>query len=358
MKDSRSVMLIPFHRVKFFLLRNLMVLALGCGLAVPGLVQAQGAAKPVSPEAWKTIVDAAHKEGKVLLYSAATQAIQGRIKTAFNKVYPGITMEWIRYGSGELMTKLDQERQMGADGADVGVSTEVAWFDRAGKAGQLKAPAGPATGAWPANFLLHGFSPTLAMEPIVIMVNTNQIKTPVTGQKDLLRPEFKGKIGIEELASTFVYSWYDNVEKTEEPGYLAKLATNSPRIYPSTVALAQSIASGEIGIANFVNMGAAVSTVKAGAPARIVLPTPTFANQYQGGVLAWSKRPNAGLVLLDFLMSRDGQEAWSGDGASASPLAGVPNALDAKPMRPLDLAPYTPERNKEFKVRFDGLFRR
>ena len=358
MHTSISAARQPVNRIKSSVPRKIAALALACGLALPGVTQAQGAAKPVSAEAWKTIVAAAHKEGKVLLYSAATQAIQTRIKTAFNKAYPGITMEWIRYGSGELMTKMDQERQMGVEGADVGVSTETAWFERTGKEGMLKAPVGPATAAWPANFLLHGVSPVLAMEPIVIMVNTNIVKTPVTGQKDLLRPEFKGKVGIEELASTFVYAWYDNVEKTEEPGYLTKLGANTPRIYPSTVALAQSIASGEIGIAKFVNMGAAVSTIKAGAPARIVMPTPTFANQYNGGAVAWSKRPNAALVLVDFLMSKDGQEAWSGDGASASPLPGVPNALDARPMRPLSLAPYTPEANKAFKVRFDGLFRR
>ena len=358
MKNSCTAILSPMNRIKFVLLRNLMALALASGLAVPALTQAQGAAKPASPEAWKAIVAAANKEGKLLLYSAATQAIQTRIKTAFTKAYPGISLEWIRYGSGELMTKLDQERQMGADGADVGVSTETAWFDRVGKEGMLKAPVGPATSAWPASFLLHGVSPVLAMEPIVMMVNTNIVKTPVTGQKDLLRPEFKGKIGIEELASTFVYAWYDGVEKTEETGYLNKLGANSPRIYASTVALAQSIASGEIGIANFVNMGAAVSTVKAGAPAKIVMPTPTFANQYNGGAVSWSKRPNAALVLIDFLMSKEGQEAWSGDGASASPLPGVPNALDARNVRPLNLAPYTPEANKAFKARFDGLFRR
>ena len=328
----------------------------GC-LALPSMVVAQ-AAKPVSADAWQGVVAAANKEGKVLLYNAATQAIQTRIKAAFTKAYPGITLEWIRYGSGELMTRLDQERQAGVEGADVGVSTEVAWFDKASKAGYLKAPVGPAMAAWPGAYLLNGVSPVLAMEPIIIMVNTNLVKTPVTGQKDLLRPEFKGKVGIEELASTFVYAWYDQVEKTEEPGYLAKLATNQPRIYPSTPALAQSIASGEIAIANFVNMGAAVATVKQGAPARIVMPTPTFSNQYNGGIMAHSKRPNAAMVLMDFLMSKEGQEAWSGDGASASALPGVPNALDARNVRPVDIVPYTPERNREFKVRFDGLFRR
>ena len=330
---------------------------LAAGLALPGIAAAQ-AAKPVSADAWKGIVAAANKEGRVLLYSAATQAIQTRIKTAFTKAYPGISLEWIRYGSGELMTRLDQERQAGVEGADIGVSTEVAWFDNASKAGYIKAPVGPSTAAWPGAYLLNGMSPVLAMEPIIIMVNTNIVKTPVTGQKDLLRPEFKGKIGIEELASTFVYAWYDMVEKTEEPGYLTKLAANQPRIYPSTPALAQSIASGEIGIANFVNMGAAVATVKQGAPARIVMPTPTFANQYNGGIMSNSKRQNAAQVLMDFLMSKDGQEAWSGDGASASALPGVPNALDARNVRPVDIVPYTAERNKEFKVRFDGLFRR
>lgn len=338
--------------------RRIVSMAVAVAFSLPGLALAQGAPKAVSADAWKTIVAAAQKEGKVTIYSAATQAIQARIKTGFEKANPGITLEWIRYGSGELMTKLDQERQTGVDGADVGVSTETSWFDKNGKAGLLKAPVGPSLTAWPSSFLLNGVAPVLTMEPIVIMINTNQVKTPVTGQKDLLRPEFKGKIGIEELASTFVYAWYDHVEKTEEPGYLTKLAAQSPRIYSSTPVGAQMAAAGEVAISNFVNMGAAVSTLKAGAPVKIIMPTPTFANQYNGAVMSWSKRPNAAQVLINYLMSRDGQEAWSGDGGSASPLPNIPNALDARPMRAVDLVPYTPEITKAFKVRFDSLFRR
>ena len=338
--------------------RRVVSLAIMGALAMPGLALAQGAAKAASPDAWKAIVAAAQKEGKVTVYNAATQAIQARIKTAFEKAYPGIAVEWNRYGSGELMTKLDQERQTGVEGADVGVSTETSWFDRNGKAGLLKAPVGPSLSAWPSAFLLNGMSPVLAMEPMVIMVNTTQVKIPITGQKDLLRPEFKGKVGIEELASTFVYAWYDQVEKTEEPGYLAKLGAQQPRIYASTPAGAQSVASGEIALANFINMGAAVATVKQGAPVKIVIPSPAFANQYNGAALSWAKRPNAALVLIDFLMSREGQESWNGDGASASALPNIPNALDARILRPVDLVPFTPEVNRAFKVRFDALFRR
>ncbi|MBM3346917.1 MAG: extracellular solute-binding protein, partial [Betaproteobacteria bacterium] len=317
-----------------------------------------GASGPASAEQWNAIVAAAEKEGKVTLYNAATPSIQMRIKAAFEKAHPRITLEWVRYGSGALMAKIDQERSMGAEGADVAVSTETAWFDRHGKQGLVKAPVGPARAGWPANFLLNGMTPILTMEPIVMMVNTNLVKTPVTGQKDLIRPEFKGRIGVEDLASTFVFAWYDLVEKSEEPGYLAKLAAQQPRIYASTVAGAQSVSAGEIAIANFVNMGAALDAVSKGAPVRVVMPNPAFANQYNAAILGWARRSNAAQVLVNFLMSPAGQESWSGDGASGSPLPNIPNALDARVMRSVDLTPYTPEFTKSYRVRFESMFKR
>ena len=337
--------------------RNLALACATSAMALNASVMAQAPVKVATDTEWKAIVAAAEKEGKVTIYSAAAPAVQTRLKAAFEKAFPRITVEWARFGSGALMAKVDQERSMGAEGADVVATSETSWIDANGKQGMLRAPVGPAVREWPAAFLRNGMAPILAMDPIVMMINTNLVKIPVTGQKDLLRPELKGKIGLEEIASTFGAAWYDQVERGEEPGYLAKLATQQTRVYPSTVALAQSVSSGEISIANFVNLGAAFEAVQRGAPVRIIVPEPVYASLYIGAILGWSKRPNAAMVFMDYLMSRAGQEVWSGDGGSASPLP-AGKALDARKVRSIELAPYTPESIAGIRQRFESLFKR
>lgn len=333
----------------------LVLAALALALCTPA--KAQAPARMATESEWKAIVAAAEKEGKVTIYSAAAPAVQTRLKAAFEKAFPRITVEWARFGSGALMAKVDQERSMGAEGADVVATSETSWIDANGKQGMLRAPVGPAVREWPPAFLRNGMAPILAMDPIVMMINTNLVKIPVTGQKDLLRPELKGKIGLEEIASTFGAAWYDQVERGEEPGYLAKLATQQTRVYPSTVALAQSVSSGEISIANFVNLGAAFEAVQRGAPVRIIVPEPVYASLYIGAILGWSKQPNAAMVFMDYLMSRAGQEVWSGDGGSASPLP-TGKALDARKVRSIELAPYTSESIAGIRQRFESLFKR
>lgn len=319
----------------------------------------QGAGqKPATPDQWKKIVAAAQKEGSVTVYSAAVPPVQERLKADFEKAYPGITMAWQRYGSGQLVIKIDQERKGGADGADVAVATELGWFEARAKENMIKAPVGPAREGWPSTAMEKGILPILAMEPITIVYNTNLVKTPITGYLDLLKPEFKGRIGMEDLVATTVAAFYDWNEKSFGADYLIKLAAQQPKIYSSTPAGAQLIAAGEIAVANFINAGAAVPLVKQGAPMKVVVPQPAWATRYVSGVLGWAKRPNAALVLMDYLMSRRGQTTWNGNDDSASPLPNIPGSLNVTLVPAFDPAQWPPERVSAYRAKWTGIFRK
>jgi ABC-type Fe3+ transport system substrate-binding protein len=73
--------------------------------------------------------------------------------------------------------------------------------------------------------------------------------------------------------------------------------------------------------------------------------------------LAHSRRPNAALVFLDYMMSRRGQGAWNGTGETASVIPGIPGSLDAKTMQPWDVFRYTAEFQRDYKVKFDKMFK-
>ena len=70
--------------------------------------------------------------------------------------------------------------------------------------------------------------------------------------------------------------------------------------------------------------------IDSGAPIKTVVTSPSYGASYAGGIVSWSKRPNAALVFMDYLMSPRGQAAWNGGrGEAASPLPGIAGSMDA-----------------------------
>jgi iron(III) transport system substrate-binding protein len=308
--------------------------------------------------AWKDIVAAAQKEGRVVVFSAQGPSVMERIKADFEKTYPGIKLEQTRMSSGPMMSKLDQERATGADGGDVTVTTEVIWLEDRLKDGTLKAPVGPSVASWPAAYMIKGTIPVLALEPFGIAYNTNLVKTPITGYKDLLKPEFNGKVGMIDLVATSLFAFYDWLEKKEGADYLTKLAAQKPKIYGSNPIGAQMVASGELPVVSFMSATMVLPLVAKGAPVKLVYPDSAFGIQYAGGIVAWSKRPNAAQVYMDYLMSRAGQTAWNGLGEAASPLPNIPGSGDVRAIVPYDPARFNNEMMKNYRVRWEGIIKK
>ncbi len=293
--------------------------AFASALALPLAVLAQSAN-------WSDVVAAAKKEGKVAFYGAAAPDALQRVAAGFKKAYPDIAIEWQRGSSGPMLTKIDQERAANADGADVFLSTETSWYLARLREGKLLKPAGPALAGWPARYLTQGTIVSASLQYFVLAYNKTQVPTPPKGYADLLRPEFRGKIGTSNLASTLVVAWYDWLEKSQGGDYLAKLRAQNPKIYVGPPPVAQAVASGEVAIGAFVNQQTLQTLIDKGAPVGMVIPSPALAYPYQLAALGWSKHPNAALVLMDYLMTRDGQTVLNGQDGAPSPLADIPGS--------------------------------
>ncbi len=291
---------------------------------------------------WDTVVAAAKKEGRVFLYGATPVPVIKRVKEGFEKLYPDITLEYYRQGSAAVIIKANQDRATGADGADVLISTEIGWAVARANEGSAKTPIGPDAKQYPSKYMIAGKIPALAMEPITIAYNTKVVKDPPAGYPDLLKPQYKGRVGLLDIkASTTVVAFYDWLTRTYGADYLPNLAKNKPFVYGSAPVSAQSVAAGEYEIASFVNTSSGKPMVDKGAPFKMVIPNPAFGFRYVGAILGWAKRPNAAQVFMNYVMSRDGQIAWSGSGDSASPLPNIPGSLNAETIEPYDASPYT-----------------
>jgi len=307
---------------------------------------------------WARIVEGARKEGRVTLYYVSTQPVVDRIKAAFNKQYPGIQLDMLRLVGTELVGKLDQERATGADGGDVAITPETQWAaTRATDKGVVQ-PAGPASANWPAKYVINGVAPLIGMEPLIIVYNSKLVTTPVTGYQDLLRPEFKGKVATPDLVANIFFAFYEWQEQTLGAKFLPALAAQGPRFYPSCVPITQQIVVGEL-LAETLCVATIITPLIAqGAPIKMVVPKPAVATPFAGVITAWSKRPNAAQVFMDFVMSPAGQGAWAALGEMASPLPNIPNALDINSMTALDPTRFTPEIAKAYRARWNTMFNR
>src|ERR1700730_13832022 len=115
-----------------------------------GALYAQGVS--TSPADWEKTLAAARKEGRVVLYGNFGPAIGNRLRADFEKAYPGVVLEVIRLPGTGVYVKFDQERKAQAIEVDVAVASDEMWARDRAKEKLFKAPAGPATPAWPRNY--------------------------------------------------------------------------------------------------------------------------------------------------------------------------------------------------------------
>lgn len=307
---------------------------------------------------WQRIVAAAKKEGSLVIYFQAVPQVMERVVKDFMTVYPEIKVEYRRLLSPVThMQAIENEKANNIDGADISQYANAIWYRGKAQENFFIKPAGPAAAQYPKEHLLYGSVPVVAVMPFVMGYNTNIVKTPITNLRDLLRPEFKGKLGSTDLVAETSYAFYEWLERTQGPDFLPQLAAQNLKLTVGVVPLFQGIAAGEIVAAPLGIHAIANSLIAQGAPIKVVQPNPAFASADVMAALAHARRPNAAQVFLDYLMSRRGQGVWNGTGETASVLSGIPGSLDASTMQPWDVFRYTPEFQRDYKAKFDKMFK-
>ena len=309
------------------------------------------------PAEWAKTLAAARKEGKVVFYTAQPTGSLARLVDGFKKAHPDIAMESTRGPSAQLFPRVQQELASGADGGDVWITTELLWLIDRAREKKLLRPAGPASTGWPAQFLVDGTVLLAGREPFVIPYNKNLVPNPPRGYADLLRPEFRGRVGTSELAATTVVAFYDWLEKTQGGDFLEKLRAQNPKLYLGGVPIAQAVASGEVSVGVFGQPTATQPLMDKGAPIGYIVPNPGLGVEYIGAAFGWSRRPNAALVLLDYLMSAEGQTAWHGTGETASPRPGIPGSLAISSITPWDPHAYPADVANRYRERWTRMFK-
>jgi ABC-type Fe3+ transport system substrate-binding protein len=281
------------------------------------------------------LLKGARKEGRMVIYSSLiVNQMLRPLTEGFKKKYPFLEVKYWRGSSGKTFRKVTAEMRAGKLVADV--------IEGSGITGSIIK----------ANIGLPMWSPELApydkkynakdgtwfttrFRYIGGAYNTKMVSAadaPKT-MEDLLNPKWKGKIawragtsssGEMITITSLLLAWGD--KKAED--YLKKLAKNEPvPLHVSNRGVVDRIMEGEYAIAIGASAHHPVISARKGASVAPMLLNPVPSLNGTISVLKGVPHPNAAMLMVDFILSKEGQELFKKAGYfPAHP--GVPAAKD------------------------------
>ncbi len=272
-----------------------------------------GAASPAAlkPEEWRAqIYEAAKKEGQVVVYQTGTTKEVDEYRKVFSKTYPGVEIkDWV--GTGEqIIEKMVTEFKAGKVNADFVMTPFEQWVVML-KEGIMDKWDSPEK----VNFPTEAVDPNgiwVIDQAVVHVISYNTDLVPAAdapkSYQDLLKPVFKGKLGLEQEA----YSWFSQRIQTwgkdKTVDYARKLVAQDLRFIKGHTTLADAVVSGEVWAAVNVYLHRVEQQKAKGAPVKWVADEPTGVEPNSIGLPKGAPHPNAGKLFLDWRLSQAGQE--------------------------------------------------
>jgi iron(III) transport system substrate-binding protein len=264
-------------------------------------------------------------EGQMMFYAAFNANDSKTLVDGFKQLYPKIDATFYRATDAQLMERILTEGRAGRNLWDVVMTTS--FYGHNLKKRGMFAPYDSAE----RKFFRDGYKDPQATWTSIytnyaaLGYNTRNVpKTSVPKtHADLLKPEWKGYIGIDTRA----YEWFGTLVKAmgDEKGlaYMRELAKQVQLRNGRTI-LAQLTAAGEFKGALSAYSQTFEQMKPAGAPVDWVYLNPVFANIHPVGLSAKAPHPNAGKLFIDFVLSKRGQELIRG-------MSRIPDRTDTPP---------------------------
>ena len=293
-------------------LKGTTALALSAVFASP----ARAAAPPpvaITPE----LVEAASKEGKVILYSAMDLPVGEKLAKAFEAKYPGIAVQVERSGSERLFQRVAQEFSSDIHAADVINSSDASHFISWKKNGWLA----PFVSEDIAQHFLSqfrdpdGMSATSRIYLSSIAYNTNLVKAEDAPKSfaDLLDPKWAGKLvkGHPAYSGTIMTATFQMVRELGWE-YFEKLSKQRVMQVQSSTDPPKKLSLGERAVMADGNEYGVVLLKEAGQPVEPVYPAegaPTISGPT--GIFATAPHPNAARLFQAWLHTRETQQFFT-----------------------------------------------
>ncbi|MDM7324711.1 MAG: ABC transporter substrate-binding protein [Thermus sp.] len=251
-------------------------------------------------------------QASLTLYTSEILADVNALVEAFRRQNPGVGVQVFRSGTGEVVAKLRAELEAGNPQPDlVWVANEDFFRELAGKGLLKRVP--PTVSGFPAQCAYQGglyYEVRLLYNALV--VNTQKVREPPTAWRDLLKPAYRGLIGMPDPNfSGAALATVGTLSQRLGFSFFEALKAHGLRIEQSNPVLQQKLARGEYGVAITTDFGTRQEAAK-GAPLAVVyprdgailVPTPVAVTQ-------WSRNPHLASRFLLFLLSPEAQAIFA-----------------------------------------------
>jgi iron(III) transport system substrate-binding protein len=236
----------------------------------------------------------------------------------FTKKYPFLTLSYLRADDGVIISKIDAEERGAHPIGDVVEGTGVS--NAAGGQGLLQAYFTPLIDKYPAAYhdRKHIWAPT-RISYFGTAYNTKAVKPdqiPNT-YEDLLKPVYKGKLSWRTEALTGAPLFITNLRlawgEEKAMAYFRELAKQEIVDFSSGSArtLVDRVIAGEYAFALQIFSHHPLISAAKGAPTWTKLMDPTVSAASTIGIVKGAPHPNASLLLIDFILSDEGQKILS-----------------------------------------------
>lgn len=272
------------------------------------------ASVPARADDWNAVVDAAKKEGKVVVYNMALGApyFTAVIKS-FESKY-GIAVESLDLRASELAERIRTEQSAGRflGDAEMITSTMIEEQLRNGDFVQ-KLPPIPNAGHLRPPFKTTDYSVPAYVQPMGILINTKLVKDGDVPKSwnDLNSAQWKGKILSDDMRPLGSgNSMFSVLQTNMGKDFNEKLAEQKPVFSRDMRNDARRVARGEYPI--YVPQVFAFASDLKGLPVKVVIPEEgaPYA-QMEFAVLKNAPHPNAARLFIQHFLDKDSQTAYA-----------------------------------------------
>jgi iron(III) transport system substrate-binding protein len=297
-------------------------------VAVPEILVAQSAKSGWQAE-WDKTVEAARREGKVVVSVPTSAELRKQFEAGFQKKFPGIELELNVARGASNINKIAEEQKAGVYNIDlhVGGTTSIV---TGLLAPNLLEPIQPSMllpevsdpkqwwggHIWVDNAKKYIYSFTAYMTETVWYNSTLVRAEEIVSWDSLLDPKWKGKIAILDprTPGSGESTWAFLLKIKGEP-FLTKLAAQDMMVGRNLRQLGEAVARGKAAISIGVSYYTYLPFIKAGLPVRSLsnIKEGYYAATGSGNlaIIKNAPHPNASKVFVNWLLSQEGQAVFT-----------------------------------------------
>ncbi|BDG29832.1 ABC transporter substrate-binding protein [Thermus thermophilus] len=281
------------------------------------LVASLGLAQQSRPASDPQVVEAARKEGKLVIYSSTDQSSAQALLDDFRKLYPFIQIEYNDLGTQAIYDRFVSETAAGAQSADLLWSSAMELQVKLASEGYALPYDSPEAKNWPANARLENLAYGTTLEPAVVVYNKRFLKpeeVPTTREglvRLLQEPRMRGRVATwdpERSAAGFTILKADYDRFPAFQNLVRAFGRAQAALYSSTGAAFEKVISGEHYLAyGFLGSYALLRQRTVKDLGIAYLTDGTVAIQRVAFINKRAAHPNAAKLFLDYLLSLRGQ---------------------------------------------------